>query len=76
MRKTSRGLRREGDLVECELSRADGYDEVVDKISDFLHLEDTPSHLYRPHGGILIPNQDLLSGLLVKWSLGSYMQVA
>jgi hypothetical protein len=78
MKKNRRNYyRRDGPFVECELSRSDDYERLIEKIASFLNMNNSPLlSLYRPHGGAYIPNQDLVvNDISLTWTLGSYMRV-
>ena len=70
-------FKRDGSLIECELSRCDTYSDVVEKVSRFLGLDEpTQFCLYRPHGGAVIPAREfVINNSPVMWTLGSYMRV-
>ena len=77
MVKNTKGLmRRHGPFVECQLKRTDTYSDVVEKISDFLRMDEISQSLclYRPKAGALIPARELtVNKISVMWTLGAYM---
>lgn len=78
MEKTKKGKYKQcGPLIECELNRLDTYTDVVEKIAKFLGIACSSSCLYRPHGGAIIPAQEISidGGEPVMWTLGIYMRM-
>lgn len=63
--------------MECELERSFRYETVIEIAGNFLKFDPLVRlHLYRPRGGVLILPEDIvINGEPVPWTLGSYMRM-